>query len=219
MLFANMAYAYGERLDPYNYPSRILSRGETVEIIIKSFELNIKERSFLQSCKSEPDYCFFTFSAMSDYDGISFSPMQLYPDVTLNTRYYDSINTATMLGLAHGMQSMEGTPFLPQHVMTRIQALKLIMGASDLMTWKEKFELSEADLPSRQPDNFVYSDVTIYYPENWWYFRYLKRANELDITPENEKFLPNEPVTVSELNDMISNALKVTESNEQIQEV
>lgn len=185
-----------------DYPSKVMTRGEAVNRIVEAFELKTEKSAYIADCMAHADECFFVFSAMSDFDGITFQPLRLYPDVNEHFRYYDVINIASMLGLVHGYLNEESTPFKPEHVITRIQALKIVLAASDLIHWKEKFEL-EGD-----PLSLPFNDVDANDPAMWWYPRYLATALDKGIIDESEEFRPNEPITLSELAEMVDNTLK-----------
>ena len=201
-LFANNGIVFAadeEKEENTNLP---LTRGAAVYRIIDSFELNRTRKTYLQECRQRPDECFFVFAAMSDYDDISFSPLNLYPDVFQKYRYYDAINTASMLGLIHGYLDENKTPFRPELAMTRIQALKVVLGASDRMDWKDQFELTEEESGQRS----VYMDNALSSEDNWWYHRYLIYAYDNNIVSEKDFFRPDEPVIVAELIEMMDNA-------------
>ena len=189
---------------------RILTRGEAVDRIVVSFDLKATKKAYLADCMANADECFFVFAAMSDFDGIAFEPLTLYPDLYENLRYYNSIMTASALGLVHGYLEDEGTPFKPEVAITRVQALKIVLGAADLMRWKEKFELE--DLPV---ENVIFEDVNGNDPDMWWYPRYINFALEADIvikTAENELFRPDDLITVGELADFIDNTKSYLEN-------
>lgn len=191
-----------------NAPLKIMSRGEAVYRIITDFELEQKDAKFLDVCLATPDECFFVFSAMSDYDGIRFEPMILYPDVFPAYKYYDAITTATALGLVHGYIEEDQSPFHPMVTITRIQALKVILAAANLLQWKEKFELEEAMKDAGGPEYILpFEDVDLSDPDNWWYGRYLAFALENGIIMPATSFRPNDGVTEDELNKMISRAI------------
>jgi len=175
---------------------RPVSRGEATYLILNKFDLKNKKRAFLNACAERPAECFFVFTAMSDFDDIAFEPfLKLYPDVTEKYRYYSAIIMASMLGLIHGYMDEEKTPFKPEIVMTRIQVLKVILGAADLLRWKERFELSPAELEK----NDTFADEALSNPEKWWYPRYLDFAVIHGLVPEGDLFRPDEPVTLGEL--------------------
>lgn len=190
-----------EGVNPHEYPERMLSRGEAVDRIVKTFELKKNYSSFISKCLINADDCFFVFAAMSDFEGISFNPLTLYPDVNPKNRYYDSINVASMLSLVHGYLEQDTTPFKPEIVISRIQALKVVIGAAELMKWKEKFELNEAQIS-------LFDDIAADDDEKWWYPRYANFAKEIGIVPDEGAFRPDEPIKLQELKDMMDKTLE-----------
>jgi hypothetical protein len=184
----------------------LVARGEAVKNIVVSFDLENKYRDFIADCLAHPDDCFFVFSAMSDYDGISFTPLNLYPDVSPENENYGQINTATILGLVHGYLNEQSTPFRPNTRISRIEALKIVLGAAEKITWKEKFELA-SETPDSAQNAIPFSDVDPQNPEMWWYPRYLECAIESGVIDPGQYFRPDENITKEELNDMISRAV------------
>ena len=211
LLFPQQQVFAAMRGADHEYETLLLTLGEVVSTVVTSFYLAKQKSSFLTSCKSQLDQCFFVFSAMSNFDGIAFEPfLSLYPDVTPKTRFYHDINVASMLGLIHGYLNDESTPFRPEIVMSRIQALKIVLGAADLMDWEEKFEVDMVEIGHDTP----YLDEALTYEENWWYNRYLNFAYQHDIAPKTDYFRPDDVITVGELNEMIHNAQMASESSE-----
>lgn len=190
---------------PADAPSPQLTRGEAVAVIVSSFDLRKKFGSFVSDCLQHADECFFVFSAMSNYDGIQFSPLILYPDVFPAHRNYRAINIATMLGLVHGYLNEENSPFHPEIGMTKIQALKVVLGAGDMMKWKDRFEMTDEDYPSELP----FKDPELQSPDAWWYARYLGFALDKGIVEPGESFGPDRPITESELKAMVEKTLSV----------
>ena len=136
---------------------------------------------------------------MTRYDQISLSgPMQLYPDVPEAYMYADDINLATMLGLVHGNIEVKKSPFNPRAYMSRIHALKVILGAAGLIDWREKFELVR-DLGNEdalRTQTSPFSDVTAMRDDSWWYPRYVNFALDSGIVDAGQYFRPDEPITV-----------------------
>lgn len=180
--------------------SQTVDRGEGVSTIMKSFDLAKKQGSFIDNCLHHLEDCFFVFSTRSDYDQIQFKPLILYPDVFPAYRYYAEINLASMLGLVHGYLEENSSPFYPGEPMTKIQALKVLLGAANLIQWKDRFELSGPDLAH---DDLTFKDSELDLPENWWYARYLRVALDYGIITGNKVYSPNQPVDKAELEDMI----------------
>jgi hypothetical protein len=186
-------------------PNRMLTRGAAVSKIVESFNLKKNYCTYIAKCMSNADECFFTFAAMSSFDGISFSPLRLYPDVQPNYRYYDDINVASILGLVHGYMGEKSTPFKPEIVMTRIQALKVVLGAAELMKWKEKFEVGNIG-------ESVFSDIDPLDDDKWWYARYANFAVMNGIITKDEKFYPDDVIRAAELILFIEKALEYKNS-------
>lgn len=189
-----------ENTNPHDYPERMLSRGEAVDMIVDTFELRKNYSSFLTKCLINADDCFFVFAAMSDFDGISFNPLTLYPDVNERYRYYDSVNVASMLGLVHGYLEQDKTPFKPEIVISRIQTLKVVFGAAELMKWKEKFELDD--------QISLYDDISPNDEDKWWYPRYANFAKNAQLVPDLDTFRPDEPIKLQELKDLMEKTLE-----------
>lgn len=148
----------------------VLTRGEAVDLTVKNLDLESRHRTFLRECDADLDACFFTFSTRTNFDEIRLQPLILYPDVYPAYRYYRSINVASKLDLVRGYFEEENSPFRPEQPITRIEALKLVMGASDVLSWKEKFELT-----NEVETSWIKIDLN---GEQWWYARYLAAAVE-----------------------------------------
>ena len=131
----------------YENSASNLTRGEAIALIVDGFSLEKKYRVLIHDCLINDGECFFAFSAMSDYAGIRLEPLILYPDVFPAHPYAKKINIATILGLVHGHLEVESTPFYPQEPITRIQALRVMLEAGNLMSWKEQFELKNTPPP------------------------------------------------------------------------
>jgi hypothetical protein len=196
-----------------------IKRGDAVAKIVNAFNLEQKNKNFITDCLKHPDECFFAFSAMSDFDWIKFRPLILYPDVFPAHSYYGAVNVATMLGLVHGYINEEYSPFKPEEPMTRIQALKVILGAANLLPWKEKFEL-EGEMANSGGDESVlpFKDLSSDPEQSWWYRRYAGYALEAGIIESNEFFRPNQTVTEKELAEMIEKTLAYGKLNSDDQE-
>jgi hypothetical protein len=147
----------------------LLSRGEATDLAVKYFRLEEKNAGFLRDCDAVPEECLFAFSARTDFHDLRFDPVILYPDVYPAYRYYKSINLASKLDLVRGYIQAPESPYLPEQPITRVEALKLIMGASGLLNWKEKFEIAVADSSWLK---FSFEG------DRWWYSRYLASAAE-----------------------------------------
>lgn len=190
-----------------DYPTKYVSRGEAINKIINAFDLKTTKSDYLKDCISRADECFFVFTAMSSYDDISFEPLRLYPDVHSNHRYYEDINMASMLGLAHGFLYEKNTPFKPDVTITRIQFIKILFSASELLFWKEKFEIEEENY-----QNIPFKDINLNDPLMWWYPRYIEFALNTGIVDEDEYFRPDDPITLQELAEIVEKTIRYKEN-------
>ena len=175
-----------------------LTRGEVVGRIVTAFDLKNKHSKFINDCFEHLSDCFFVFNAMSNFDGISYKPLLLYPDVNTANRYYDAINTATILGLTHGYLDEKETPFHPRDFMTRIEALKVMLGAANLMDWQEKFELELSMQPPLNTEEADKKNVP-----DWWYARYLDFALENGIIDRFDVLKPDGRISEDDFNAML----------------
>lgn len=193
-----------------NKEETVVNRGELLNIVLDNFNIKTKKSKEIAKCYEYLEFCLFNFSAMTSYKDLSFSnPLQLYPDVNSGHKYFDDINLSTMLGLVNGYLYDENSPFRPEWAVTRIQALKIIFGAADLVPPKYKFELvallgSYTDLLNQIS---YFKDVDSQLSYMWWYPRYVNFAVENGIVEKGEYFRPNDNITVEELNDIIGRTL------------
>lgn len=187
-----------------------VTRGEVVSRSVKAFELADKEKDFVVSCLNNLGECFFVFTGMSRFS-IIFEPfLILYPDVREANNYYEDINLATMLGIVHGYIDDKESPFRPNVRMTKMEALKVIMGAGDYIKWQEKFEL----VASLGGEDKVEAQQTSFEDVNgagdhWWYPRYVNMALDKGIIESAKKFNPDEFITREEFENMLDRAQKV----------
>jgi len=186
-----------------------ISRGQAVHEVVDTFDLKQKNAKFIGDCLQHLDECFFVFTTMSRYDQMSLDPMRLYPDVPEAYMYSNDINVATMLGLVHGNIEVKGSPFHPRAYLSRIHALKVVLGAAGLMDWREKFELVRdlGDEDTLRNEKSSFADVNALRDDSWWYPRYVNFALDDGIIDAGEYFRPDEPITVGEYRDMLQRAL------------
>ncbi|MFA6306132.1 MAG: S-layer homology domain-containing protein, partial [Candidatus Gracilibacteria bacterium] len=185
---------------------RTVSRGEAIKMIVDRFDLKDRQEEDIQKCLDHREFCLFNFMAMSSFDGIELEPdLVLYPDVGKNDPYYDEINTATMLGIISGYLSDKNSPFKPDETISRVDALKVVLTATELVESKYRFELVKelggSDKLYGQTSYFVDINPKISYM--WWYPRYVNFAVDNGIVDRYEYFRPDEPITMKELDDMI----------------
>lgn len=210
-------------------------------MVLESFDLKKKNRIYLKNCIKNADECFFVFSARSNYDEIRFKPLILYPDVFPAYQYYDAINTATILDLVRGFEQ-NNSPFNPEDPITKIQAIKVVLGAADLMKWKEKFQITPEEQKEatdflagpllqemktgyrEELEDFSLDDITpeilsnafssdmFSFDDSWWQWRYLAFALKSGIIDVNQAFNSDQPMTEEELSQMINKTLAFSEN-------
>lgn len=187
--------------------SPFITRGQAVDTIVKAFNLKALNENYINKCLKHADECFFTFSARSDYDGISFDPLILYPDVFPAYKYYDSINTATILDLVRGYEQ-DHSPFKPEDPITAIQAIKVVLGAADLIKWKEKFEITSEEQKEAVSSltNILVSDPFTF-EDLWWQWRYLAFALKAGIIDVKQALNSDKPIGEVELSGMITKTI------------
>jgi hypothetical protein len=199
----------------------VVSRGEFIGTVVHSFNLEHEREIYLDNCYSYLEFCLFNFMAASYFDGISLEPdLLLYPDVAIEDEYYDEINLATVLGIVNGYLGEPESPFHPELPVTRIQALKIILGATNLVKPMYKFELEDKlggeDELSSQSSYFV--DIKPQIGYMWWYPRYSNFAADSNIVALDENFRPDDLISKTELDDMVSRTLEylktIDEENE-----
>lgn len=196
-----------------------VSRGELIKEVVERFDLKNTKASEITNCYEHKEFCLFNFLAMSSYDDVQLEPeLILYPDVSPGNEYYEYINIATILGVANGYMDDENSPFNQDMPITRVQALKIILGASDLVAAKYKFELIE-ELGGHQKltsQETAFYDVDAKIDHMWWYPRYINFALQKRIIEEADYFRPDDYITRGELDLWIGNTLEyLNESDEE----
>ncbi len=184
--------------------ARDLTRAEATAEIVDHFELEAKKAAFIADCDANIEFCIFAFAARTNYEDLSLEPLILYPDVFPAHPYYEKINFATKLGLVNGYLDHQKTPFLPQRKMTQIEALKVIMGAAELLEWKEKFEVEE-EINGYMKTVSEHGLSMLLNPEMWWKMRYLHYALQHNIISSAEQFEPDSVLTEQVLMQLLAN--------------
>ncbi len=194
---------------------KTVSRGELVKIIFDKFDLRTKKADFLSNCNKFKEFCLFNFMATSLYNDIELEPqIILYPDIKPGSVYYRDVVDATMLGFINGYMNDKDSPFRPDRPVTRIEALKVIFGALDMVQSKYKFQLvsilgSNEEIMNQKT---YFDDVNPKIQYMWWYPRYTNFAVENGIIKDVDKFRPDENITIEELNVIISGTMKFLDS-------
>ena len=186
-----------------------LSRGEIVRFMNEKFGLALVYKDLLSSCYSSPKSCLSIFLMNTNYDDVKVDngDLQLYPDVGKDNYYYDDINVATFLGIVQGYYQDRHSPFRPSRHITRMEAVKIMLGATKLVDWMYYDELASS---IGGVENFSrlktpFSDVTPSKDIMWWYPRYLNVACKVNMIDceEDSKFRPDEFITKDEFYDML----------------
>lgn len=185
-----------------------LSRGEATDLVVEYFQMEEKNAKFLSECEAKMDECLFSFSAMTNFHGFNADPALLYPDVGPAYRYYNSIKVATVLDLVRGYYAEDESPYRPLQPINRIEALKLVLGASGLMGWKEKFELK---LMEQQP-NWLLASLN---GNDWWYARYIAGAADKGIIASAENFIPEEGISKKEFLQLLESTNMIVAERQQ----
>jgi len=178
-----------------------ISRGEMIGMIFDTLKLADVRSEDIRKCEEFIEFCLFNFSAVSSFDGITFEPnVILYPDVRPGDDFYEEINMATMLGLINGYISDDQTPFKANGNISRIQALKVLLGSGDLVEPRYRFELVKelgSELALRNQESY-FSDIDGRISHMWWYPRYANYAYENGVIEKDQKFRPDEYITKQE---------------------
>lgn len=207
---------YGKLRSVMESDDQKVTRGEFISTVIDRLNIKKNKKELIKSCYQHREFCFFNFLAMSTYDGIKLNPsLILYPDVSPDDLYYEDVNISTLLGLTNGFLNEENSPFHPELPITRIEALKIVLGADDLVAPKYQFELI-ASLGSYQnmiSQKSYFTDINARVPSMWWYPRYVNFAVDNNIVDKGEYFRPNDNITAKELEDIMIRTINYLKSN------
>lgn len=195
-----------------------VTRAELISQVMDSLNIKKNKSDMIKNCYDYKEFCFFNFMAMSSYSKIRLKPeLILYPDVLPGDDYYEDVNVATMLGLVNGFVNETDTPFHPQLPIKRIEALKIILGAAELVQPKYQFELI-AELGSYKnllDQKSPFNDVNGRVASMWWYPRYVNFAVENGIVDKEDYFRPNDDITALELNDIMNRTLQYLKEHDE----
>ena len=184
-----------------------VTRGEFLKLALDKLDIRNKKSDYLKNCYDYRDFCLFNFMAMSSFNDIKLEPdLVLYPDVLPGSGYYEDVNISTMLGLVNGYLNEDASPFHPDLPITRIQALKVVLSAADLVPPKYQFELI-AMLGSQEAlstQKTYFADVDPKVSSVWWQPRYVNFAVENNIIDKSDFFRPNDNITAVELEDLLN---------------
>lgn len=200
---------FGNEKQTFDSDDEFVTRGEFISIIVDRFNLKKEKNEYIDSCYDHIDFCLFNFVAMSSYT-IQLDPeVVLYPDIPLDHEYYKDVTIGTMLGLINGYLNDDTSPFRPDNPISRIQALKIVLGAADAVPPKYRFELVDilGSIDQLRSQYSYFTDVDANISHMWWYPRYANFAVENQIVDSGELFRPDETITKLELDDIIRRTL------------
>ena len=155
---------------------------------------------------------FVNFAEAATAPLIDTSSIQLYPDVppTVNDAY--DVNVGTMLNVVQGYYTEYGSPFKPDRIISRIEALKVLLGASDLKQWMYYDELSTVlgGDASVKAQKTPFADVSGQDDHMWWYPRYVNQACDIGLIncKKGSNFRPDDYIKLDEVKAMITNLKK-----------
>jgi hypothetical protein len=133
--------------------------------------------------------------------------MQLFPDVPPELPSAYAINIATMLGFVQGYYEDTGSPFKPDQAISRIEAIKVLLGVTELQKWLyyDELEASLGGVEAVKAQQTPFADIKPTRDAMWWYPAYLNKACEtgmIDCTP-GTNFKPDDWITDAELSGMM----------------
>ena len=221
-IMINDGKAYGKLRAVMESTDQKVTRVELITSVIDRLNIKKNKKELIENCYEHKEFCFFNFLAMSSYSGIKLNPtLILYPDVLPSDTYYDDVNIATLLGLTNGFQTEKNTPFHPELPITRIEALKIVLGAADLVEPKYQFELisSLGSYKNLTSQKSYFTDVNPKIPSMWWYPRYVNFTVDHNIIDQSNYFRPNDDITAKELDDIITRTINYIKSSKQDEKV
>jgi len=135
--------------------------------------------------------------------------LQLYPDVPPELPGSYAINISTMLGDVQGYYQEKNSPFKPNQPITRVEAVKVIMGAVDGVNWLYYEELQSilGGTVGIRAQKTPFTDVDASVDYMWWIPRYLNKACDMKIITceEGSRFRPEAYISDSEILAMVAN--------------
>jgi hypothetical protein len=202
---------FGEEVVIREPGDEFVTRGDFLAEVIEQFNIKENRADFINSCYEHREFCFFVFSGQSDFSGLELEPeIILYPDVPYGSEYYEATTIGTMLGLLNGFTNEEGTPFKPEANITRIQALKVVLGVNQLVDPLYRFQLIDifGGIMGLKEQESYFSDVNPKVAHMWWYPRFTNFAYNERLV-EDGLFRPDDNVTQNELDALIGKTLKL----------
>ncbi len=208
------AYIGPVLVDPETLPDELkVTRGEIIAMVINQYNIEQAKYDLLSACYANLDGCLSIFKSVSTYDGINLQAapftignMQLYPDVPPDMINAYEINLATMIGAVQGYYEDPGSPFKPNQVISRIEAIKVLLGTVDIQRWfyYDELEAMLGGIEAVKAQTTPFGDIMPTRDAMWWYPVYLNQACEIGMIncTEGTNFRPDDWITDEELLDM-----------------
>lgn len=206
----------GEQIIVREKSDDFMTRGEFVEQVVDKFDIRTQRKSFIDNCYQFREFCFYVFSSQSKYSGLTLSPdIVLYPDVPVDSPYYDAVTIGTMLGVVSGFENQTDTPFVPGALITRIQALKIVLAINQLVQPVYKFELTTmlGDNNALLNQKSYFQDINPRISKMWWYPMFANYAYSNELVAKDKWFRPDDYITKGEFDELVDKTIKHIESN------
>lgn len=207
-----------------------VTRGEVMEFLNDKFDFAVMYKDLLDRCYNDLDGCLSIFLGVTNYSEVMLDPnyctrdtagdcmltdppydisnSQLYPDVPPeNVFYYYDITLGTMLAIVQGYYEDPQSPFRPYQIISRIEALKVILGSVDMIEWLYYDEV-EALLGGEEgvkAQKTQFTDIDTTDIARFWYPRYANLACQVDIVDcaPGSRLRPDDYITEAEFFDML----------------
>ena len=207
-----------------------VTRGEVMEYMHDKFNFPELYNEYLTRCYNDLDECFSIFLQVTNYDEVMIDPdycerdargnclqstppfdihdSKLYPDLPPDSpHYYYEVNLGTMLAVVQGYYEEDQSPFRPYRIISRIEALKVILGSVDMIDWIYYPELEAllGGIEGVTTQTAVFNDVVPSRQYMWWYPRYINLACKVDMIDceSGTNFRPDDFITEAELKEML----------------
>jgi hypothetical protein len=191
-----------------------VSRGEVMVFMNNQFALDYVYRDLLNSCLSNVNDCLSIFLSVTKFKDVNTSAenLQLFPDVPPGNVYWYAVNIGALLSIVQGYYEEENSPFLPYRIISRIEALKVMLGSVNMIEWLyyPEMEAVMGGLEAVKNQKTVFKDIKPSREFMWWYPRYINLACEAKLFDciEGTDFRPDEFITEAEFDLMLKNLQK-----------
>jgi len=191
------------------FPADGVTRAEVVAKVFKKFHVQELKKNLIEACKNNLPDCLAIFASYSNYHELKLekNAMQFYPDVPADYLLADAVNIGTMLGIVNGYYREPDNPFKPGQIISRVEALKVILGSTDILKWRyyDEFAAMLGGVAALQNQQTVFSDINSYNDHMWWYARYINvacKVQMIDCSP-GSRFRPDDFIAKAEFANML----------------